>query len=128
MCFKYRIQAQARLEESSQKLDLLRLSLERRLLELPANHPKLADIKEELTVGASPNVGLQRDRQRSSPSASSSSFFKPASLTGIFFFPSQRSVMYLISYLLLDMQLHIIHRGCCIINLHSISKFQDATA
>ncbi|KAK3527503.1 hypothetical protein QTP86_023721 [Hemibagrus guttatus] len=75
-------EAQARLQESSQKLDLLRLSLEQRLKDLPPDHPKLSDIKEELTVGTSPILGLQRDRQRSSPSASSSSFFKPASLTG----------------------------------------------
>ncbi|XP_017315866.1 serine/threonine-protein kinase N2 isoform X1 [Ictalurus punctatus] len=74
-------EAQARLQESSQKLDLLRMSLERRLVELPPDHPKLAEIKQELTVGNSPSLGLHRDRQRSS-SASSSSFFKPASLTG----------------------------------------------
>ncbi|KAF4073034.1 hypothetical protein AMELA_G00254220 [Ameiurus melas] len=75
-------EAQARLQESSQKLDLLRMSLERRLVELPPDHPKLAEIKQELTVGTSPSLGMHRDRQRSSSSASSSSFFKPASLTG----------------------------------------------
>ncbi|KAJ8263321.1 hypothetical protein COCON_G00157780 [Conger conger] len=73
-------EAQARLQESSQKLDLLRLSLEQRLKELPQDHPKRAAIKEELSLGTSPSLGFQRNRLRSS--SSSSSFLKPSSLTG----------------------------------------------
>lgn len=69
------------------------MSLERRLVELPPDHPKLAEIKQELTVGNSPSLGLHRDRQRSS-SASSSSFFKPASLTGIVVFFPLHKVLY----------------------------------
>ncbi|KAG7480547.1 hypothetical protein MATL_G00057360 [Megalops atlanticus] len=73
-------EAQSRLQESSQKLDLLRLSLEQRLNELPQDHPKRAAIKEELSLGASPSVGFQHNRLRSS--SCTSSFLKPASLTG----------------------------------------------
>ncbi|KAJ8379553.1 hypothetical protein SKAU_G00003310 [Synaphobranchus kaupii] len=73
-------EAQSRLQESSQKLDLLRLSLEQRLNELPQDHPKRAAIKEELSLGTSPSLGFQRNRLRSS--SSSSSFLKPSSLTG----------------------------------------------
>ena len=72
-------QAQARMQESSQKVDLLRLSLERRLSELPQDHPKHAAIKEELVSGASRSHGTPKKP----PSAlSSSCFFKPTSLTG----------------------------------------------
>ncbi|XP_022600210.1 serine/threonine-protein kinase N3 isoform X2 [Seriola dumerili] len=73
-------EAQARMQESSQKVDLLRLSLERRLSELPHNHPEHVAIKEELVLGTSPSYGTPN--KKSSASSSSSSFFKPASLTG----------------------------------------------
>ncbi|KAA8584671.1 hypothetical protein FQN60_008456, partial [Etheostoma spectabile] len=70
-------EAQARMQESSQKVDLLRLSLERRLSELPQDHPKHGAIKEELMLGSSPSYGLPK-KQSNAPS-SSSFFFKPAS-------------------------------------------------
>uniref|UniRef100_A0A8C2Z9R8 protein kinase C n=1 Tax=Cyclopterus lumpus TaxID=8103 RepID=A0A8C2Z9R8_CYCLU len=69
--------AQARMQESSQKVDLLSLSLERRFSELPRDHPKHAAIKEELLLGTPPSCRIPRK-----PSSSSSSSFKPASLTG----------------------------------------------
>ncbi|KAK9533043.1 hypothetical protein VZT92_010397 [Zoarces viviparus] len=73
-------EAQTRMQESSQKVDLLSLSLERRLSELPRNHPKHAAIKEELLLGAPPSCGTPT--KHSSTLSSSSSSFKPASLTG----------------------------------------------
>lgn len=75
-------QAQARMQESSQKVDLLRLSLERRLSELPQDHPKHAAIKEALMLGTSPLYATPKKLSSASSSSCSSSFFKPASLTG----------------------------------------------
>ncbi|XP_067106198.1 serine/threonine-protein kinase N2 [Osmerus mordax] len=79
-------EARARFQESSQKIDLLHLSLERRLNELPQDHPKRAAIKDELTQGNTPSMGLQKGSLNSSTtsvsSSGSSKFFKPVSLTG----------------------------------------------
>uniref|UniRef100_A0AAQ5XHA3 Protein kinase C n=1 Tax=Amphiprion ocellaris TaxID=80972 RepID=A0AAQ5XHA3_AMPOC len=72
-------QAQSRMQDSSQKVDLLRLSLERHLRELPQDHPTHTAIKEVLVMGTSPSYGTP---QKQSSAPSSSSFFKPASLTG----------------------------------------------
>lgn len=76
------VQAQARMQESSQKVDLLRLSLEKRSSELPEDHPKYAAIEEELSLVASPSYGTPKKQSSNSSSSCSSSFFKPASLTG----------------------------------------------
>ncbi|KAL7832528.1 hypothetical protein SRHO_G00295460 [Serrasalmus rhombeus] len=73
-------EAQARFNESSQKLDLLRFSLEHRLSELPKNHPKASVISEELAMVASPP---QSPRQSIISSQNQySTVAKPAALTG----------------------------------------------
>ncbi|XP_051994515.1 serine/threonine-protein kinase N1b isoform X2 [Xyrauchen texanus] len=46
-------EAQSRLSEASQRLDLLRVSLEQRLVDLPEDHPKVCLIKEELVLASS---------------------------------------------------------------------------
>nr|XP_033951426.1 serine/threonine-protein kinase N2 [Pseudochaenichthys georgianus] len=75
-------EASARMQESSQKVDLLTLSLERRLSELPEGHPRRTAIREELQSRSSPSYETPKELSRA-PSSSSSSFFKPASLTGV---------------------------------------------
>nr|XP_020474444.1 serine/threonine-protein kinase N2-like isoform X2 [Monopterus albus] len=75
-------EAQARMQESSHKVDLLRLSLERRLSELPQDHPQHAAIKDLLVLGTSPSYGTPKKQSSIPSSSSSSSFFRPACLTG----------------------------------------------
>ncbi|KAJ8276966.1 hypothetical protein GJAV_G00069890, partial [Gymnothorax javanicus] len=73
-------EAQARFEESSQKLDLLKYSLEQRLKELPKNHSSVSLITEELSQMASPSV-----KARQSLFSSQNQYrtvAKPAALTG----------------------------------------------
>ncbi|NXP03044.1 PKN2 kinase, partial [Thinocorus orbignyianus] len=71
---KFLAEAQGRLQESSQKIDLLRLSLERQLSELSPDHPKRALIKQELVNTSS--LGAQQG------SIQPTSVIKPTALTG----------------------------------------------
>lgn len=73
-------QAQARFNESSQKLDLLKFSLEQRLSELPKNDPKCSVIMEELSMVASP--ALSPRQSIISTQNQYSTVAKPAALTG----------------------------------------------
>uniref|UniRef100_A0A8C6MK23 protein kinase C n=1 Tax=Nothobranchius furzeri TaxID=105023 RepID=A0A8C6MK23_NOTFU len=73
-------EAQARFTESSQKLDLLRYSLEQRLNELPKNHPRSSAIIEELTQLSSP--ALSPRSSIISTQNQYSTVTKPAALTG----------------------------------------------
>ncbi|KAJ3595005.1 hypothetical protein NHX12_004310 [Muraenolepis orangiensis] len=73
-------EAQARFNESSQKLDLLRHSLEQRLSELPKNHPRGSSIVEELSLLSSP--ALSPRASIISNQNQYSTVAKPAALTG----------------------------------------------
>uniref|UniRef100_A0A8C6TM86 protein kinase C n=1 Tax=Neogobius melanostomus TaxID=47308 RepID=A0A8C6TM86_9GOBI len=75
-------EAQARMHESSQKVDLLHLSLEKRLSELPEDHPKYAAIKQELASGFSSSFSSPKKPYHTPSYTCTSSFFKTASLTG----------------------------------------------
>ncbi|XP_053549894.1 serine/threonine-protein kinase N2 isoform X2 [Bombina bombina] len=73
-------EAQARFNESSQKLDLLKYSLEQRLSELPKNHPKSSIILDELTLVSSPTLSPRQSMISTQNQYSTLS--KPAALTG----------------------------------------------
>ncbi|NWU98856.1 PKN2 kinase, partial [Upupa epops] len=71
---KFLAEAQGRLQESSQKIDLLRLSLEHQLSELSPDHPKRTLIKQELVNTSS--LGARHG------SIQPTSVIKPTALTG----------------------------------------------
>lgn len=71
------------MEESSQKVDLLRLSLERCLAQLPQDHPGRRALQEGLGVAAAPSGGSPKKPCGSAAPSCASSFFRPASLTGL---------------------------------------------
>ncbi|XP_051571784.1 serine/threonine-protein kinase N1b isoform X2 [Myxocyprinus asiaticus] len=73
-------EAQSRLSEASQRLDLLRVSLEQRLVDLPEDHPKVCLIKEELVLASSSAFSSRQ----SAPLVHNqySTLSKPSPLTG----------------------------------------------
>uniref|UniRef100_A0A8C1WXK4 protein kinase C n=1 Tax=Cyprinus carpio TaxID=7962 RepID=A0A8C1WXK4_CYPCA len=78
-------EAQARFNESSQKLDLLKYSLEQRLNELPKNHPKSSLIMEELSLMSSPALSPRQSfisTQNHNSTVKNQYSTKPAALTG----------------------------------------------
>ncbi|XP_018420824.1 PREDICTED: serine/threonine-protein kinase N3 [Nanorana parkeri] len=72
-------EAQSRLYESCQKIDLLRVSLERCLSELPPGHLKQEQIKQDLQCFPSSGGVCGKDQ---SPSQSLTSLIKATALTG----------------------------------------------
>ncbi|XP_053543317.1 serine/threonine-protein kinase N2 isoform X2 [Ictalurus punctatus] len=75
-------EAQARFNESSQKLDLLKLSLEQRLSELPPQHPKSSVIMEELVFMSSAALSPRHSLVSTHTPSPYSTLAKPAALTG----------------------------------------------
>ncbi|XP_053551979.1 serine/threonine-protein kinase N3 [Bombina bombina] len=73
-------EAQSRLHESCQKIDLLRLSLERCLCEFPAGHPKQQLIKEVLQNCPSTGGGVRGKEEELRHHRTS--LLKPTALTG----------------------------------------------
>ncbi|KAK2831764.1 hypothetical protein Q7C36_016850 [Tachysurus vachellii] len=79
---KIHSEAQARFNESSQKLDLLKLSLEQRLTELPPQHSKSSVIMEELVFMSSAALSPRHSLVSTHTPSPYSTLVKPAALTG----------------------------------------------
>ncbi|XP_050406915.1 serine/threonine-protein kinase N2 isoform X1 [Patella vulgata] len=76
-------EAHSSLSESSQKMDLLRISLEKRLLEMEPRSPKIEILKEELNELMSPTLMSTVHRHSITAQTQNTSVLpKPAALTG----------------------------------------------